>query len=463
MKTAIALLACFLPFTQLGASAVHTDDAKPTYTLQSQRKPGQADRVTALMEVGGEFKERIGEKEQRTAMSGADNLVYHEVTIKANPDRPRSVRYYEKADSKVKFRDGAHAPSLADARRLVGVAVDPPAVDLFALREPLTRDELEVIDILGNSLLLDRLLPERPVAVGESWKAADKVVVALLGLDGATRCDVQCVLKEVTKTVARVELSGSIAGPVNDTTAEIEIKGKYRFDLRTGRIDWFAMVTKEDRGISQAAAGFNVTVRFQMTVTPEERPPQLAKEKLARLGVEPTPELSRLRFESPQDRWQITYDRRWYLNSDDRQNAMLKLICQGALTGQCNIASLPQRDREQLVSLEDFQNDVRRALDKNFGEFVEAKQWGNDAKHRVLRVVVNGVVHGKSTDVPIRWIYYHVADEQGRQVALTFTVEQERLEQFAEADRAIVDSLRFAESGGRGPLAKPDAKAQTIR
>ena len=114
-----------------------------------------------------------------------------------------------------------------------------------------------------------------------------------------------------------------------------------------------------------------------------------------------------------------------------------------------------------MISLEDYQNDVREALGKNFGEFVEAKQSGDAAGYRVLRVVANGVAHDKSTEVPIRWIYYHVADEQGRQVALTFTVEQEHLERFAEADRAIVDSLRFAESGGRGPLAKPEAKAQT--
>jgi hypothetical protein len=232
--------------------------------------------------------------------------------------------------------------------------------------------------------------------------------------------------------------------------------------LQTGRIDWFALVTKENRGISQVAAGFNVSVRFQMTVAPEDTPPQLAKEKLAGLTLEPTPEVSRLRYESPQSRWQITCDRRWYLNSDDRKNAMLKMIHEGALVGQCNIASLPQRDPATLVSLEEYQDDVRRALGENFGQFVEAKQLGDSAGLRVLRVVANGLVHGKSAEVPIRWIYYHVADRQGRQVALTFTVEQEHLEQFAQADRAVVESLRFA-SGDGGPLAKPDAKAQTIR
>ena len=462
MKTAITLLSCLLSFTQLRTPAVNADDGKLVYSLRSQRKPGQVDRVAASMEVGGEFKERSAGSERRTAMSGTDNLVYHEMTIKADSGRPRSLRYYEKADSAVKFRDGAHASSLADRRRLVGVAIDSPETTLFGLREPLTRDERELIDILGNSLLLDHLLPGRPVAAGESWKPADKVVANLVGLDGATRCDVQCVLKEVTKIVARVEFSGNIEGPANDTTAKIKLKGKYRFDLRTGRIDWFALVTKEDRSISQVAAGFDVTVRFQMTVTPEATPPQLADKKLVGLGVEPTAEMGRLRYESPRDRWHITYDRRWYLNSDNPKNALLKLIRQGALSGQCNIASLPERDRQQLVSLEDFQNDVRHALDKNFGEFVEAKQWGNAAGYRVLRVAANGVVHDKSTEVPIHWIYYHVADEHGRQVALTFTVEQEHLERFAEADRALVDSLRFPESSGGSPLAKPEAKAQTI-
>jgi hypothetical protein len=462
MKIAIALLLCLLPaVTQFGSSAA---GANPVYTLQRQRKPGQVDKVTTLLEVGGEYKEGIAGKEKRIAMSGTDNLVYHEMTIKADPQRLRSVRYYEKAESSVKFRDGAHAPSLADARRWVGAAVDPPGVTLFGLRQPLTRDELEVIDILGNSLLLDHLLPERPVAIGDSWKPADKVVAALLGLDGATHCDVHCTLKEVTDIVARVELLGSVDGPVNDTKTRIKLKGKFRLDLRTGRIDWFALVTREDRGISQVAAGFDITVRFQTTITPEPTtPPQLAAETLAGLEVEPTAEASHLRYESPRDRWHITYDRRWYLNSNDRQKALLRLIQAGSLTGQCNIASLPPRDRQHLISLEDYQNDVRQALDKSFGEFVEAKQWGNTAGYRVLRVAVNGTAHDKSTEVPIRWIYYHVADEHGRQVALTFTIEQEHLDRFAEADRALVDSLRFAESSSGNPLAKPEAKAQTIR
>ena len=74
----------------------------------------------------------------------------------------------------------------------------------------------------------------------------------------------------------------------------------------------------------------------------------------------------------------------------------------------------------------------------------------------MLRVAVDGVVHGKSADLPICWIYYHVADEKGRQAALTFTVEQKLMEQFAESDRAVIDSLRFVKSADARTAAKPE-------
>jgi hypothetical protein len=450
MKNLSIQLLCLLSFVQITASAA-TNDVQTTHTLVSRRKPDQTDRVTVLMEVNGEFKEDKGE---RTRMSGVANLTYDEMTLAAEPDRLRSVRYYENAQSSAKFKDGSHNPSLAKTRRLVGVAVDPANVSLFALREPMTRDELEVIDIIGNSLLLDQLLPERPVAIGETWKPADNVVAALLGLDSVTRNELQCVLKEVTESVARVELSGSVEGPVNDTKSRIALKGKYRFDLRSKRIDWFAMLTKEDRGVSRVAVGFDIAVRFQMTIVPEAAPAELAKEKLAGLKVEPTPDLTQLRYESPQGGWQITYDRQWYLNSNNREKAVLKLVREGAVICQCNMASLPQKEPDRLVSLEEYQEEVRRALGDSFGEFAEAKQSFDSAKHRILRVVVNGVVHEKKAELPICWIYYHIADQEGRQTALTFTVEQENLGRFSEADRAIVDSLQFVAPADSAPLAK---------
>ncbi len=108
--------------------------------------------------------------------------------------------------------------------------------------------------------------------------------------------------------------------------------------------------------------------------------------------------------------------------------------------------------------MEEFQDDVRRALGKSFGEVIEAGQSPNDANCRVFRVVVHGVYHatapGNVPDIPMRWIYYLVSDSQGRQAALTFTVEQEAIERFADADKPMVRSLRFVDP------AKKDRESQ---
>ena len=368
MRKQLHVFAYITLIAAIAESAVATTAATSAVTLRSQRKVGQTDKVVVVMEVGGEFKEHAAKQgqERRIPMNGTARLTYYEKSLDAPAGQRRSVRYYQDAKSVVTFKDGGHKPALGAEQRLVGVVVDAPTATLFSLREPFARDELEVIDILGNTLLLDDLLPDRPVSVGDAWKPARAVLAALVGLRGANQCDVKCVLKEVTDKVARVELAGSIGGPVGDTSSQIKLKGRYRFDRRTKRIDWFALVTREDRGISQVASGFDVGVRLQTTIVPGPTPPELSEAALAGLDLEPTPQRSRLAFQSPRNRWRILYDRRWNLTSDDRENARLKWIDGDTLAGQCNIASLAECDSGKLVSLEEFQADVRRALRKEF-------------------------------------------------------------------------------------------------
>ncbi|MEN6457421.1 MAG: hypothetical protein ABFC63_00670 [Thermoguttaceae bacterium] len=449
MKTTNLLSVGFLCLVLAIESATAMDAAKPTVSLRSRRSAGQTDRVTVLMEVGGDLKERADGKEHRTAMSGVDRLTYDEMTLEAGGQRLRALRSYEKAESSVKIKDERLACSLSPERQLIAVAIELPRASLFSPQGALRRDELEVIDILGNSLLLDQLLPDESVSVGQTWKPADKTMAALLGLESATRCDVQCKLTEVTEAVARFDIAGQVEGTVSDTSARIELKGRCRFDRNTGRINWFALLTKENRKASVVADGFEVVVRLQMTIAPCEPSQELVDFSRDKQSLMVTPERTRLAYQPPSSSWRISHDRQWYLASDDQHVAVLKRIDSGTMIGQCNASSLRRGDPNKLVSLDEFQADVRQALGENFGEFVEAAESVTAAKQRLLRVVVQGVVHNKSGDVPIRWVYYHVADQQGRQAALTFTVQQEHAERFADADKSIVDSVEFVASAKR--------------
>jgi hypothetical protein len=431
-------------------------DAKSAFTFRSRREPGQTDRVEVLLEVpDGEIKYFDNDKKaQREKMSVVCSLDYYEKTLEAprEADGPRlSVRDYQKVAVVVKVGDGRFEPALRPEHRLIGVQAGKQTALLFAPAGSLTRDELDAIDIQGNSLLVDRLLPERPVAVGDRWQHAGELLAALLGLDEVAKSKVESTFtevgsvgsKEASRPVARFEFEGRVEGAIYGVSAKIEVKGKYRFDLRSKRIDWLGMLIKEERESGFIEDGIDVVSRLRMTITPAEEPASLAEAALAKLTLKPTPEATYLTYECPEGGWQCEHDRRWHIHHERAKSTavVLRLLDRGMYSGMCNLSSLPRRDPDKLVSLEEFQDDVRRALGKAFGEFIEAGQSSNEANYRVYRVVAQGT----SSEIPMRWIYYLAADPQGRQVAFTFAVEQELVERFAEADKRLVKSLRFVE------------------
>ncbi len=78
---------------------------------------------------------------------------------------------------------------------------------------------------------------------------------------------------------------------------------------------------------------------------------------------------------------------------------------------------------------------------------------------RVLKVVAAG----QSADLPIQWIYYHLADDKGRRASLVFTLEQDLVEQFAGADAILATSLEFLAQAKQAPTPADPAAATSER
>ena len=113
-------------------------------------------------------------------------------------------------DTTIRIDNGEHRPKLAAARRLIAVYVTPDKARIFRPGGPITRDELELLDIPGNSAVLPLLLPGKAVAVGAKWAVPADTLAMLLGIDSASSCDVQCTFKEVTvNKLAKIEFAGN--------------------------------------------------------------------------------------------------------------------------------------------------------------------------------------------------------------------------------------------------------------
>jgi hypothetical protein len=415
------------------------------YVFQSGRKAGQIDHVAVKLKVAGEIIDFVKDKENREKLNVTTNLDYDEKTIDAisSADQSsRSVRYYNKTDVEIVVGNNVFKPVLQPERSLIVNEITPKAAMLFSPNGPLSSDELDLIDIQGDSLLLDQFLPDHPVAVGDTWIHSETLIAEFLGLDEVGATDVQSSLKEVTDQVARFEMSGRVSGAINGITSEIELKAAYRFVLKNKRIDWLGMALKEKRQTSTVSDGLDIGAQLQVTIIPSETSGHLSNAELKDIPLRSSPKFLRLSHLSKQGGWELTHDRDWHIYRNQQDSAVLRRIESGDLTAQCNLSSLPQAKPDKLISLEEYQEDIKQALKKEFSEFVEAGQGMDGQNRRVLRVIVRGT----ASDLPIIWRYYHIADQDGRQMSCVFTIEEKFADRLQNADRNLIDSLRFVDS-----------------
>ncbi len=420
---------------------------KAKYTFPIGRQPGQIDRVKVEWKVGGEVIDIVDKKEHREKLSVQCNLDYEEKTLQVSTS-PQGLssylRYYNRAEAAEQVGEHGFNLVLRPERNLIAAQISSQKSLLFSPSGCLTKKELDLIDVHGNSLLLDRFLPDKPVAVGDAWQPSQELMTQLLGLDEVGQSDVKCELKEITDKVARFEMKGTVSGASEGVTSAIELKARYRYDLGRKCVDWLGMVVRERRQASPVSDGLDVAAQLQVLIVPLEKSSHFDEAGLNDLHLRPAPELTRLSHTSKEGGWEIAYDRNWYVIRDQKgqASAVLRRVERGDLIAQCNVSALSPGDPDKFVSLEKFQEDIKYALGDSFKEFVEAGQSVNKANHRVLRVVVRGT----ASDLPIVWNYYHIADRQGRQASCVFTFEEKYAERLGKADLELVDSLRFSEA-----------------
>src|SRR5205085_685633 len=148
---------------------------------------------------------------------------------------------------------------------------------LFSPSGPLTRDELDLIDVSGNSLLLYSLLPEGEVSVADTWKPNADVLAPFLGLDAVGHTDVESALSSVENGVATIESHGHVDGAIGGVATEIEIKAKCLMDMKTRQITRFGLAIKEKRSIGHVAPGLDVVARVRLKFSPVESSERLSE------------------------------------------------------------------------------------------------------------------------------------------------------------------------------------------
>lgn len=422
------------------------ETTSPKVTLVSRRTAGTVDRVEVLLEVAGDLK--LGEGQGGTPlvtqkMKTVAQLAYEEKTVAAaSPpgQAARAWRYYDRAEAEIKVGQETFAPRLRQSRRLIGANLAKGKTVLFSPHGTLLRDELDLVDVVGNSLLLDHLLPADRVTVGDRWKVPAEVVAALFSVEHVEHSEAQATLAEVTDGAARIELTGQLRGTTGGQATTLRWKARCRYDRPTGRVDWFALSLHEERARGLIGPGLDVLATVQVRILAQEKPQRLTEEVVRGLPAEPTSELLRLSYVSPEGGWQLEHDRRWMLISEQGDSAVFRLGEAGQYVAQCSIVATRAGEAGKDVSLAQFQDEIREALGKNFGQFIRASQSPRPEGGAWYRVEVEGAV----AQVPVKWVYAMLQDGGGRRAVLAFVIEGTMIDRFGQADQELMAAFRLA-------------------
>ena len=315
---------------------------------------------------------------------------------------------------------------------------DRPA--LYCPNGPLTREQLDLIDVVGNSLLIDRLLPGDLVANGESWAHDASVIGPLLTLDTVAACEVKSVLDEYNASFAKIRLAGTVHGTADGAATELEVRAVYLFDRRSRRVTRLNLAVRERRSIGGATPGLDAVAKVQIELEPVANSPQLSDQVIAKAKVAartPTPDLI---YESGPLGFRLKHDRKWFVTSQQRESVTLA-PCRPRRPDR------PMHDQRRCrpsrpagkPRSKNFQKDVIYSLGKSFGEMVSSRQWQNAAGHYCYELVARGLVE----EVPVEWHYYLVAPESGDRISMAVTLEKPMVERIANADRELVESLEL--------------------
>ena len=67
-----------------------------------------------------------------------------------------------------------------------------------------SREELDLIQIPACSLIIERLLPDRPVSPGDQWQHSEDLLATLLNLDALSFADVTTTFKDATPAASEI-------------------------------------------------------------------------------------------------------------------------------------------------------------------------------------------------------------------------------------------------------------------
>ncbi len=360
------------------------------------------------------------------------SLYYEERVLDTNVARPRSIRYYRRAEADIRVGEADVKSSLAPERRLIVAACEKDATSIFSPTTPLFREEMDLVDVPANTLALPGLTPTEKQDKSQTWTVNNTTLCRLLRLDGVSKSTVKGKVTETAGASATVEIAGELSGAVEGVATEITLKIKLKLNTASHSPDWVILSIDEKRSIGHAQPGFDAKTTIRMGIATAKGKHHVAEDQITGMQLEPAPGTELVAFRSRTEGFSMVHDRRWRVMSDSKKVTIMRMVDKGNLVAQLNISRLEPLETGKKLSVDEFKADIRGALKSTLTAFNESDVQENEGV-RTIRVNATG----EAGQLAVQWTCFHLSKEDGARYSLVFTYEAKYADRFAGQDDMI--------------------------
>jgi len=413
-----------------------------TYNLSETPEVGESYRVVIETGLTGSMKATLDGRENVLKINARnDHNILERVLVVEKGAIRKSARFYEKAVCTADIADEKIRRELRDERRtLVAHRIDDQ-LQCYSPAGPLSRSELEVASEHFDTQHLTGILPQKDVAIEDTWKIGSASVQALCLFDALVSHELNGTLKEVKNGKAVIAIEGKAAGIELGASVKLEIKATAQYDLLTHRlleIEWRQKDVRE-QGPASPSTELESTTIVKRSLLSEE-PKELSRSALAGVPEEEPAELLRLiSFRDQHNRFTFLHSRDWHVVGQTDHHLVLRLLERGDFIAQATMTSWRKEDAGKHATPEEFKKLIGASPNWEMEEIVEAGDVPTEEGRWIYRVTAKGNLDGAK----VVQNFLLLAGPKGDQIIVTFTMKPANSAKIGTRDLALVNSIEF--------------------
>ena len=411
--------------------------------LTETPREGECFRITTETRVTGVLKVTRDGKPASVKISGKNEHTFTERILSADKAVARkAARFYQTAATNGVVDGDRVQRTLPADRRLIVAQRTGDSLFCYSPLGPLTRPDLEVVSEHFETLHLTGVLPGKEVAVGDTWKLDSLTAQSLCLFDGLISHDLTASLKGVAGGVAAITIEGSAKGIESGALATLTVTATIQFDTHKKRIvgvEWRQKDTR-DQGPATPAAELETTTTLKRESL-DRAPAELADTVMATIPTadDPPATLKHLLHRDPQGRYRLLHSRDWHVVGQTDYHLIMRYLDRGDFVAQVTITHWDNAGAGKHISPDEFEKLTQGGMNWKVEQITDRTEVPTDPDRWAYRISARGQLEGS----PVVQNFYVIANANGDQVILTFTMRPASATRIGTRDLELVNAIDF--------------------